>query len=148
MQERIIGFTCGAFDLLHAGHVHLLNECKEQCDLLYVGLHTDPTIDRPDTKNKPVQTTYERYYQLAAVDVVDAVIPYDTENDLRNILATMKINVRFLGSDYNIGKGITGADVCEQLGIQIAFIPRLHTFSSTELRHRILKDALSKDSHK
>ena len=147
MQERIIGFTCGAFDLLHAGHVHLLNECKEQCDLLYVGLHTDPTIDRPNTKNKPIQTTYERYYQLQSVDVVDSIIPYDTEEDLHNIMATMRINVRFLGSDY-MGKSITGADVCEQLGIQIAFIPRLHTFSSTELRHRILKDALSKDSHK
>ena len=147
MQERIIGFTCGAFDLLHAGHVHLLNECKEQCDLLYVGLHTDPTIDRPNTKNKPVQSTFERYYQLQAVEAVDAIIPYDTENDLRNILATMRINVRFLGSDY-IGKSITGSDVCEELGIQVAYIPRLHTYSSTELRQRILSDTMSREQQR
>ena len=147
MPERIIGFTCGAFDLLHAGHVHLLNECKEQCDLLYVGLHTDPTIDRPDTKNKPIQSTFERYYQLQAVDSVDAIIPYDTENDLCNILATMDINIRFLGSDY-LGKSITGSDVCEERGIQIAFIPRLHTFSSTELRQRILSDALYREQQR
>jgi glycerol-3-phosphate cytidylyltransferase len=67
----IIGFTCGAFDLLHAGHIAMLKECKEHCEYLIVGLHTDPTIDRPTTKNKPVQSIYERYLQLKGCEYVD-----------------------------------------------------------------------------
>jgi glycerol-3-phosphate cytidylyltransferase len=73
----IRGFTCGAFDLLHPGHVYLLQAASEQCDQLWVGLHTDPTIDRPE-KNKPIQTTFERHTQLAAIKFVYGVIPYDT----------------------------------------------------------------------
>ena len=47
-----IGFTCGAFDLLHAGHIVMLEETKQFCDYLIVGLQTDPSIERP-SKNKP-----------------------------------------------------------------------------------------------
>lgn len=147
MTKKVIGFTCGAFDLLHVGHVHLLATCKSKCDLLFVGLHTDPTIDRPTTKNKPVQSTFERFMQLEANKHVDAVIPYDTENDLLNILGTVGIDVRFLGSDYE-GKSITGADLCKQLGIRIEYIPRMHSFSSTDLRQRILSDSMSKEHSK
>ena len=71
-----IGFTCGAFDLLHAGHVVMLQEAKNNCDFLIVGLQTDPTLDRSD-KNKPVQSIYERYIQLHGIEAVDEVIPYD-----------------------------------------------------------------------
>ena len=77
----ITGFTCSAFDFLHAGHVLMLKECWENCDTLYVGLHTDPTIDRPD-KNKPIQSVLERYIQLDAIKYIDHIIPYETEADL------------------------------------------------------------------
>ena len=69
----IVGFTCGTFDVLHAGHVSMLEQCKKQCNWLIVGLQTDPTIDRP-TKNKPIQTTFERYVQLNALRSVDEII--------------------------------------------------------------------------
>lgn len=141
MTKKIVGFTCGAFDLLHVGHVHLLAYCKSKCDLLVVGLHTDPTIDRPTTKNKPIQSTYERYYQLAGNRCVDQIIPYDTEYDLLNMLGTIDINVRFVGSDY-IGKPITGSDLCKELDIRIEYVPRMHTYSSTDLRERILSEAI------
>jgi glycerol-3-phosphate cytidylyltransferase len=131
----IRGFTCGAFDLLHPGHIYLLQAASEQCDELWVGLHTDPTIDRPE-KNKPIQTTFERHSQLAAVKFVQGVIPYDTENDLRNILATCAFNVRFIGSDY-ISKQITGEDICSARGMKIVFIDRFHDWSSSSLRERI-----------
>lgn len=131
-----IGFTCGAFDLLHPGHLHLLKWAHHHCDHLIVGLHTDPTIDRPTQKERPVQTVFERWAQLKSVSNVDDIVPYETETDLCNLLATLEIDVRFLGSDYQ-GRGATGNHICEQRGIKILYAPRLHTFSSTELRSRL-----------
>lgn len=133
--EGTVGFTCGAFDLLHPGHLHLLAECATQCNHLIVGLHTDPKIDR-DSKNRPVQTTFERWFQLAAISHVGTIIPYDTEQDLKRMLATLPINIRFLGSDYE-DKYITGRLECEKRNIEIRYIPRLHDWSSSELRMRL-----------
>jgi glycerol-3-phosphate cytidylyltransferase len=132
----IVGFTCGTFDLLHPGHIAMLKNCKAQCDKLVVGLHTDPTIDRPDTKNKPIQTTFERYLQLEAVKYVDQIIPYDTEADLSNLLGVIDIDVRFVGEDH-INDQLTGQLVCDQRGVEIVFNERSHDWSSTELRERI-----------
>lgn len=131
----ITGFTCGAFDLLHAGHVIFLKECRSHCDYLIVGLQTDPTIDRKN-KNKPIQTIYERYSQLINCKWVDQVIPYDTENDLKNLIATTKMNIRFMDESYR-ALPITGEDICKQLNIDLFYTKRRHTFSSTELRERI-----------
>jgi glycerol-3-phosphate cytidylyltransferase len=132
-----IGFTCGAFDLFHAGHNIFLHDCKLFCDELIVGLHTDPTIDRL-FKNKPIQTVYERYVQLINCKWVDQVVPYETEKDLYNLLATLPINVRFLGEDY-YDKPFTGDKLCEEIGVKIMYLPRKHNFSSTELRERLRK---------
>lgn len=131
----IIGFTAGAFDLLHAGHVVFLKECKMHCDHLIVGLQSDPTIDRKE-KNKPIQSLFERHIQLINCKWVDEVIPYDTELDLVNLIATIPMNIRFVGEDY-LGNNITGSNVCNQLNIEIYYSKRRHTFSTTELRKRI-----------
>jgi glycerol-3-phosphate cytidylyltransferase len=136
MESYRNGFTCGAFDLLHPGHVHFIHEARKQCDYLIVGLHTDPTIDRPGSKNKPIQSVFERYLQLDGLSCVDLIVPYDTERDLVNMMATLDIQVRFVGTDYD-GKKITGEDICGQRGIDILYIPRLHDFSSTSLRERL-----------
>ena len=69
-----VGFTCSTFDLFHAGHIIMLKEAKTQCDYLIVGLQTDPTIDRPDTKNKPIQSVFERYEQLKACKYIDEIL--------------------------------------------------------------------------
>lgn len=130
-----IGFTCSAFDLLHAGHVAMLREAKDHCDYLICGLQVDPTLDRP-TKNKPVQTVVERYAQLAAVRYVDEVIPYVTEADLEDILAMYPINVRILGEEYR-DKDFTGRDICKKRGIELYFNRREHRFSTSDLRKRV-----------
>ena len=131
-----VGFTCGAFDLLHPGHVHLLEYSKKYyCDILIVGLHTDPSIDRPDTKNKPIQTSFERYMQLRACKWVNEIIPYDTEEDLYNLLSVIHYDVRILGSDYE-NKILTGEKLCKNT----RYVPRLHKYSSSELRDRIKND--------
>ena len=131
-----IGITFSTFDLLHAGHVAMLREAKSKCDYLIVGLQSDPTIDRPDTKNKPVQTMFERYLQLKAVEYVDEVIPYQTESDVIDILQTLPIDVRILGKEYK-EKDFTGKDICNQRGIELYFNTRDHRFSTTDLRKRV-----------
>jgi glycerol-3-phosphate cytidylyltransferase len=131
-----IGFTCSTFDLLHAGHIGMLREAKANCDVLIVGLQSDPTIDRPDTKNKPIQTMVERYAQLNALKFVDEIVPYQTEQDLIDILELFQLDVRFLGDEYK-EKEFTGKDVCRKRGIELHFNKRDHRFSTTDLRKRV-----------
>ena len=131
----IRGFTCSAFDLLHAGHIEMLRECKEHCDWLIVGLHVNPKVDRPE-KNSPVQSVYERMIQLRGCKYVDEIIPYETEEDLINLLAIEPINVRFVGIEYK-DTYLTGQDVCEKRSIRILYNNRYHGYSSRELRSRL-----------
>ena len=126
------GFTCSTFDLFHAGHIIMLEEAKKQCDYLIVGLQTDPTVDRP-YKNKPVQSVFERYIQLKACKLVDEVVVYATEKELRDILLSYPIDVRILGEEY-ANKAFTGDD----LDITCYFNKRKHSFSTTELRQRVV----------
>ena len=130
-----IGITFSAFDLLHAGHIKMLEEAKRQCDYLIVGLQTDPTIDRPD-KNHPTQTVVERYIQLKGCRFVDEIIPYATEQDLEDILRSFKIDVRILGDEYK-DKDFTGRSYCEGNGIELYYNRRDHRFSSTTLRKEV-----------
>jgi glycerol-3-phosphate cytidylyltransferase len=130
-----VGFTASCWDLLHAGHVQMLREAKEQCDYLICGLQIDPSLDR-DTKNKPLQTTVERYTQLKAVRYVDEIIPYVTEEDLEDILSMYHIDIRILGEEYK-DKDFTGKDICKKRDIQLYFNKRDHRFSSSDLRGRM-----------
>lgn len=134
-SQKVVGFTCSTFDLLHAGHVAMLREAKGQCDYLICGLQVDPSVDRSE-KNKPIQTIVERYTQLQAVKYVDEIIVYCTEQDLIDILEMYDINVRILGDEYK-NKDFTGKDVCRKRGIQLYFNKRDHRFSSSGLRKRI-----------
>tara|TARA_Y100000034_G_C6790163_1_gene353734 strand:+ start:531 stop:941 length:411 start_codon:yes stop_codon:yes gene_type:complete len=126
-----VGFTCGAFDLLHAGHVIMLEECKQYCDHLIVGLQVDPSVDREE-KNKPIQTIFERYIQLDAIKFIDKIIPYSTELDLLNLLNSLMPNIRFLDENYK-NKIFTGSD---NKNIEIYYNKRHHNFSSSELIKR------------
>ena len=131
-----IGITFSTFDMLHAGHVAMLAEAKNHCDYLIAGLQTDPTIDRPDTKNKPVQSIVERQIQLAACRYVDEVVVYQTEQDLVDLLLILPLDVRILGVEYE-GKQFSGDDACYSREIQIVFNGRDHSFSSSSLRKRV-----------
>ena len=130
-----IGFTCSAFDLLHAGHVAMLREAKSQCDYLICGLQVDPSLDRKE-KNSPIQTIVERYTQLQAIHYVDEIIPYITESDLEDILNMLPINVRILGDEYR-NKEFTGKGICQKRGIKLYFNSRDHNFSTTNLRQKV-----------
>ena len=130
-----VGFTCSAFDLLHAGHVQMLREAKDHCDYLICGLQVDPSVDRAE-KNQPIQTVVERYSQLKAVRYVDEIIPHSSEADLNDILAMYHIDVRILGDEYR-EKDFTGKEICKRRDIALYFNKRDHRFSSSELRSRV-----------
>lgn len=130
-----IGFNCSSFDLLHAGHVTMLKMEKQLCDYLIVALQTDPTIDRPGVKNKPVQSVYERYVQLQACKYVDEILVYDTEYDLLQLLMTQKIDIRFLSDEY-LNRDFTGKQFCIDNNIELYYHRRSHNYSSSELRAR------------
>lgn len=129
------GITFSAFDLLHAGHVKMLEEAKLRCDYLIVGLQIDPTLDRPE-KNKPTQSVVERYIQLKACKFVDEIVPYSTEQDLEDILQAFDIDMRIVGDEY-MEKDFTGRTYCEEKGIELYFNARDHRFSSSSLRREI-----------
>lgn len=132
-----IGFTCSTFDLFHAGHIMMLKEAKSVCDYLIVGLQTDPTIDRPKEKNKPIQSIFERFVQLQACKYIDEIVVYGTEKDLKDILLSYPINIRILGEEY-MHKDFTGREECVEKGIELHFNKRQHSFSTSELRNRVV----------
>ena len=142
MKTQKIGITFSAFDLLHAGHIKMLEEAKTICDYLIVGLQIDPSLDRPQ-KNKPTQSVVERYIQLKACRSVDEIIPYNTEEDLMDILQSFVIDVRIIGDDYR-DKDFTGKQYCEDKGIQIYYNKRDHRFSSAALKKAVYEQERDK----
>ena len=127
------GITFSTFDLFHTGHVLMLQEAKSQCDWLIACLQTDPTIDRPN-KNKPVQTLFERFIQVRACKYVDELLVYTTENELIQILKAIDYDIRIIGEEYS-DKAFTGKNLSEG---KLYFNKRQHSFSTTELRDRII----------
>lgn len=135
-ENKVLGFTASTFDLgPHAGHISMLAEAKTHCDFLIVGLLSDPTNDRADTKNKPVQSLFERWVQLSAVQFVDMIIPFESEQDLVDLLLVVKPNIRFAGEEYK-NTNHTGKHI---EGIEMYYNKREHSFSSSELRERVIK---------
>ena len=129
------GLTASAFDLLHAGHIQMLEEAKEQCGYLVCALQVDPTVDRPE-KNKPIQSIFERYIQLRAVKYVDDIIPYTTERDLLQLIEIIHPDVRIIGEEYR-DKEFTGKQYCLDNDISIYYNRRQHAFSTSQLRKRV-----------
>jgi len=135
-EGKRIGITFSTFDMLHAGHIAMLAEAKNHCDYLIAGLQTDPTIDRPMEKNKPVQSIVERQIQLAACRYVDEVVVYQTEQDLIDLLLILPLDVRILGVEYK-DREFTGKEECFYRNIELIYNGRDHSFSSSSLRKRV-----------
>jgi glycerol-3-phosphate cytidylyltransferase len=135
-EGKRIGITFSTFDMLHAGHIAMLSEAKNHCDYLIAGLQTDPTIDRPDTKNKPIQSIVERQIQLSACRHVDEIVVYQTEQDLIDLILILPLDVRILGVEY-ADTDFTGRNECLSRGIKTVFNERDHSFSSSSLRKRV-----------
>ena len=139
-KYKKIGFTCSCFDLLHCGHCIMLEDCKNQCDVLIIGLQTDPTLDRKN-KNKPVQSFEERKIMIQSIKYVDDIIEYSTEAELLQILEILKPDVRIIGSDWR-GKNYTGY----LLPITIHWHERNHNWSTSGLGKRVYES--EREKHK
>jgi len=144
LKERglIIGITFSQFDLLHAGHIAMLSEAKNHCDYLIAGLQNNAQWDRPE-KNEPIQSIVERQISLSAVRTVDEIVIYNTEKDLADILLTLPIDVRILGIEY-ANKDFSGKEICEKRNIKIIYNGRDHSFSSSNLRKRVMEAEVKK----
>ena len=143
--KKIIGITCSTFDLLHTGHIIMLEECKKYCDYLICALQVDPTVDRPN-KNKPIQSLVERYIQLNAVSYVDKIIPYVTEQDLEEIFESLDLDVRIIGEDYR-NSNFTAKEICNKRNIKLIYNKRDHKFSTSGLRNKIYNEEKLKQSN-
>lgn len=142
-NKKIIGFTCGAFDLTHAGHYLMFQEIKKKCDYLIVGLHIDPSLDRKD-KNKPIQSLKERMIQLKACKYIDKIITYNTEVGLYKLLKKLKPDVRFMGADWK-GKPNYARDRLPEM--KVVYNSRNHNYSTTNLRRRIIENYKKNNLH-
>jgi len=125
-----IGFYPVVGDFLHAGHVIAIEEAKENCDYLIVGLNCFP-----DNK-QPIQSIYERFMQLRAVKFIDEIIPYQGKKDLELLASSLNYSIRFLGDDYR-DKDWDGKEVETKLNKTPHYLHRQHSLSSTELKERI-----------
>lgn len=141
-DKLTVGFTCSAFDLLHAGHILMLEEAKSRCEWLIVGLQNDPSADRA-MKNKPIQSLVERFIQLKAVKYIDDIVVYNTEKDLEDLLKILPIDYRIVGEEYK-DKQLTGREICDARGIKVIYNKREHDFSTTELRSRVYNTELKR----
>jgi len=132
-EGKKVGVTVGAFDLCHAGHILMFKEARDVCEFLFVGLHSDPSLDRPE-KHKPIMSLEERKIILEGIRYIDELFIYDTEAQLYEILKENRhgFDVRIIGADWK-GKDYTGHD----LPLEMYFNTRDHGFSTTELRRRI-----------
>ena len=138
-----IGITFSQFDLLHAGHIAMLAEVKNHCDYLIAGLQNNAQWDRAE-KNAPVQSIVERQIQLAATRYVDEIVVYNTEKDLEDLLLILPLDVRILGVEYK-DKEFTGKEICAKRGIEVIYNSRDHSFSSSNLRKRVVEAENQKD---
>ena len=125
------GVLAGNFDVMHPGYIKMFKEAKEECDVLVVLLHTDPSIERPE-KLRPILSPAARKEMLESIKYIDDVLLYTYEAQLYDLLKVGEFDIRFLGSDY-IGEPFTGDD----LGIEIHFINRSHGCSTTKFKQQI-----------
>jgi len=124
-----IGFTNGCFDLLHPGHVHLLEQARGACDRLVVGLNSDASVRRLKGANRPVQPEPARAAVLASLAAVDLVTVFDEDTPLE-LLTMLKPDVLVKGADYTIDT-VVGADLVQGWGGKVFLAELLSGHSTT-----------------
>jgi glycerol-3-phosphate cytidylyltransferase len=126
------GVIAGNFDIIHPGYIDMFKECSEKCDKFIVLLHTDPSIERPEEKLKPILSVQERMKILFSLRYVTNIYTYTYERELIELLKEIQPDIRFLGDDY-IGKMYTGFE----LNIPIHYINRGHGWSTRKFKQLI-----------
>ena len=138
-KRKIVGCVAGNFDLIHPGYIYTFQEAKRHCDHFIVFLQKDPSLHRK-SKYKPVIPLYERYRTLMAIQYIDEVYVYQTEEELYDLIKFFKPDVRILGEDY-IGKSFTGDD----LPPRVIYTTRAHGWSTTKMKDMIAMQTIKQN---
>jgi D-beta-D-heptose 7-phosphate kinase/D-beta-D-heptose 1-phosphate adenosyltransferase len=136
--EKKIVFTNGCFDILHAGHVHLLTEAKSLGDRLLIGLNSDQSIQNLKGLDRPLNPVEARASVLESLSIVDGVTIFQ-EDTPRNLIKKIIPHVLVKGGDYSI-ENVVGADTVREAGGEVALIPILKGYSTSDLITRIKKN--------
>ena len=140
VEKELLGFTAGNFDLLHPGYIKCFKWAKKHCDKFIIFLQKDPSATR-FTKYKPVIPLWDRYEALMAIQYVDDVYIYQTEEELYELIKFWKPDVRILGEDYIGRTDFTGAD----LPPKVIYTSRSHEWSTTKLKDLITLQTLKQN---
>jgi rfaE bifunctional protein nucleotidyltransferase chain/domain len=132
---RRIGFTCGSFDLLHAGHVQYLGDARELCDRLMVAVNSDASVSRYKNPLKPIVTERERMYVVAGLASVDVVTLMEEDRPL-SLLLRWKPDLYLKGGDY-AEDSLRSADAVKEYGGKVAVVKSSFDTSSSKLIERI-----------
>lgn len=128
-QGRTVGFTNGCFDLLHPGHVHLLQQAREQCDRLVVGLNSDESVSRLKGPERPVHNENARATVLSSLASVDAVVVFGEDTPL-DLIRALKPDVLVKGQDYTV-ETVVGAEDVQSWGGRVFLAGLLDGHSTT-----------------
>jgi rfaE bifunctional protein nucleotidyltransferase chain/domain len=132
---KSVVFTNGCFDLLHRGHVHVLQQAKAAGDLLIVAINSDQSVKAIKGPTRPVAAEMDRLELIAAMEMVDYVILFD-EPDPSKLITAIKPNVLAKGGDWG-ADGVIGADIVKREGGRVVLVPYLKGYSTTEIIERI-----------
>ncbi len=134
-QGKTIGFTSGAFDILHAGHVRYLEDAKKNCDALIVGLNSDESVKKYKGNLRPLTPQDQRAQVVAALSSVDFVFIFNERRNAENISA-LKPNLYIKAGDYKESE-LTSKEVLEKFGGKILLIPIVEDISTTQIIQKI-----------
>jgi rfaE bifunctional protein nucleotidyltransferase chain/domain len=138
IQGEKVVFTNGCFDILHAGHVHYLEEAKQLGNKLVVGLNTDQSVQRLDkSPARPIQSQDSRAMVLAALESVSLVVLFD-EDTPKEIIETLNPNILVKGADYQIDQIVGGSHVIGNGG-EVKTLEFLPGYSTSKIEQKILK---------
>ncbi len=133
--KKKVVFTNGCFDIIHAGHVHYLKECKRLGDILVVGINSDDSIRRLKGEKRPILPLEMRAYVLSNICAVDYVVPFK-EDTPYNLIKEIKPDILVKGGDWDIDR-IVGRDIVESYGGKVLTIPFEFDISTTKIVEEI-----------
>lgn len=135
LTGRKVVFTNGVFDILHAGHVQILQQCRDLGDALVVGLNTDESVRRLKGPNRPINPLEDRAAVIAALRCVDAVVSFG-ENDPSAVLDRLRPDIHVKGGDYDAEK-MPETPIVRAYGGKVVILPLLEGRSTTRILEQL-----------
>jgi len=136
-QQKVVGYTSGVFDLLHAGHVDYLQRARLECNVLIAGVNSDSSVQALKGNKRPIIGQEERARVVAGLASVDYVFIFDDANNNQNI-ELLKPDIYFKAGDYEV-KSLSSAKIVQSYGGRVSIIPALAGLSTSHIIDRIVE---------